>query len=153
MLTVLLDSWHNHDGNKTNQQQKLLLLPHWKPLGASNAEIRYSIWSGSRRGQRREKANAVVLAPGSFTRRAKRVSPALQGLFLCVALESDLKHQRLSSSTTYQTSAAGRSCKTSKMRARVEGVVWAGSDSGGKKPCAMISLFGSGGLCWKDRTT
>ena len=44
-------------------------------------------------------------------------------------------------------------CSTSAMRSRVARVVSAGSASGAKKPCAMISWFGCGGASWRNART
>src|ERR1700720_84797 len=50
----------------------------------------------------------------------------------------------------YQSSAGLRPLSTSARRSRVARVVSAGSASGAKKPCAMISWFGCGGASWRD---
>src|SRR6202035_2611442 len=50
----------------------------------------------------------------------------------------------------YQSSAGLRAFSTSAMRSRVARVVSAGSASGAKKPCAMISWFGCGGASWRN---
>ena len=48
----------------------------------------------------------------------------------------------------HQSSATALPCMTSARRARVARVVSSGSASGAKKPCAIISWFGCGGVLW-----